>query len=99
VREEDMSSRFLDTNDVLQLVISVALIAFGLLMVNVAFGVTAVTTSVFQNMSSDASLVPVTTLTGAAQTLFQFLSIVIIAAGAALIISVLLKAIRGTTTG
>jgi len=53
-----------------------------------------VTTSVFQNMSPDASLVPVTTLTGAAQTLFQFLSIVIIAAGAALIIAVLLKAIR-----
>jgi hypothetical protein len=93
-----MSSRFLDTNDVLQLVISVALIAFGLLMVNVAFGVTAVTTSVFQNMSPDASLVPVTTLTGAAQTLFQFLSIVIIAAGAALIIAVLLKAIRGATS-
>jgi hypothetical protein len=99
VREEDMSSRFLDTNDVLQLVISVALIAFGLLMVNVAFGVTAVTTNVFQNMSPNASLVPVTTLAGAAQTLFQFLSIVIIAAGAALIIAVLLKAIRGTTTG
>jgi hypothetical protein len=54
---------------------------------------------VFQNMSPNASLVPVTTLAGAAQTLFQFLSIVIIAAGAALIIAVLLKAIRGTTTG
>jgi hypothetical protein len=93
-----MSSRFLDTNDVLQLVISVALIAFGLLMVNVAFGVTSVTTGVFQNMSPNASLVPVSTLTGAAQTLFQFLSIVIIAAGAALIIAVLLKAIRGTAT-
>lgn len=93
-----MSSRFLDTNDVLQLVISVALIAFGLLMVNVAFGVTSVTTNVFANMSPNTSLVPVSTLTGAAQTLFQFLSIVIIAAGAALIISVLLKAIKGATS-